>query len=144
MSTATPTLTACLIQMWEASELYASAEVRPHEFGTLYVAWDVDQQRVAMKFIVDGPISKSKFDDLSIDLAILLHDEADKMRDEEISNGSDEDEAAGLAIHYGPYYMDVYLPVGATDVRRADLLGIYAPELFLHFVPALLINGGAE
>lgn len=145
MSIATPTPVAtALIQMWEASELYASAEIRPHECGTLYVAWDVDQQRVAMKFIVDGPISKSAFDDLSIDLAILLHDEADKMRDEEISNGSDETEASALAIHYGPYYMDVYLPVGATDVRRADLLGIYAPELFLHFVPTLLIDGGAQ
>lgn len=144
MSTVTPTLTTYLIDRWRASELYAGEEIKMTLGGTLYTAWDIDQQRVCMKFIVTESISKSKFDDLSLDLAVLLHDEANKMRDEEIDNGSDETEAAALAVHYGPYYMDVYLPVGASDVRRADLLGIYAPELLLHFVPALLLEGGAQ
>jgi hypothetical protein len=145
VSTVTPTLTTYLIDLWRASELYAGEEIRPHESGTLFTAWDIDQQRVCMKFIVDGPISKTAFDDLSLDLAVLLHDEANKMRDEEINNGSDEGEAADLAIYYGPYYLDVYLPAdGTRGLHRADLLGIYAPELFLHFVPDNLIDGGAQ
>jgi hypothetical protein len=145
MSTVTPTLTTYLIDLWRASELYAGDEIRPHESGTLFTAWDIDQQRVCMKFIVSEPISKAAFDDLSLDLAVLLHEEANKMRDEEIANGYAEGEAADLAIHYGPYYIDVFLPAdGTRNLHRAELLGIYAPELFLHFVPNnLMIEGNA-
>lgn len=145
MTTATPTLTTYLIDLWRASELYAGEEIRPHECGTLFTAWDIDQQRVTMKYVVNGPLTKSAFDDLSIDLAVLLHDEANKMRDEEIKNGCDETEANALAIHYGPYYMDVYLSTrDHAEIRKADLLGIYAPELFLHFVPMWMPEGGAQ
>lgn len=145
MSTTTQTLTTYLLDLWRASELYAGEEIRPHESGTLYTAWDIDQQRVCLKFIVSEPISKAAFDDLSLDLAVLLHDETNKMRDEEIASGSDETEAAALAVHYGPYYMDVYLPAdGTRNLHRADVLGVYAPELFLHFVPNNLIEGGAQ
>jgi hypothetical protein len=136
-------LEATLIALWERSELYAAAEIRPHEHGTLYTAWDIDQSRICTKFIVNKLITKAVFDDLSIDLALLLHAESNKMRDAEIANGNDETEAAALAIHYGPYYMDVYLLDTASDIRRADLLGVYAPELFLHFVPNNLVEGGA-
>ncbi len=138
MNTATQTpVETYLLNLWETSELYAGAEIRPHDDGTLYVAWDIDQQRVCMKFIIDGATTKGQFDDLSIDLALLLHAEADKMRDEEIASGMDEGAAQDMANAYGPYYMDVFLPkhYAAGDLIRADLLGIYGPELFLHFLP---------
>ncbi len=145
MSTATQTtLETYLIDLWESSDLYAGAEVRPHEDGMLYTAWDMDQQRVCLKFIVDGEVTKSQFDDLSIDLVLLLHAESDKMRDQEIADGKDEAAAADLANGYGPYYMDVYLSVrDHAAIRKANLLGIYAPELFLHFVPIHNSEGGA-
>lgn len=144
MTTATPTLTTYLIDLWKTSELYAGEEIRPHESGTLYTAWDIDQQRVCMKFVVSEPISKIAFDDLALDLADMLRAETKKMMDEEIANGHDITEAADLANGYGPYYMDVFLPAdGTRGLHRADLLGVYAPELFLHFVPNNLVYGGA-
>lgn len=145
MSTATQTpVETYLLNLWETSELYAGEEIQMTLGGTLYVAWNIDQQRVCMKFIVDGAVTKPQFDDLSLDLALLLHREADKMRDDAIESGNDPAEARDMADAYGPYYMDVYLPVdGCSDVRRADLLGIYGPELFLHFVPTFWIEGGA-
>jgi hypothetical protein len=144
MSTATQTpVETYLLNLWESSELYAGAEIRPHDDGTLYTAWDIDQQRVCMKFIVDGGVTKPQFDDLSLDLALLLHAEGDRMRASEIAGGKAEDEARDLADSYGPYYMDVYLPDTTSDLTRADLLGIYGPELFLHFVPIHTIEGGA-
>lgn len=145
MTTATPTLTTYLLDLWRASEQYAGEEIKMTLGGTLYTAWDIDQQRVCMKFIVDRPRSKSAFDDLSLDLADLLRAETRKMTDEEIANGHDTIEALDLANGYGPYYMDVYLPVkDHADIRKADLLGVYAPELFLHFVPIHTPDGGAQ
>lgn len=144
MTTATPTLTSYLIDLWKASELYAGEAIKMTCGGTLFTAWDIDQQRVCMKFIVDRPRSKDEFDELSLDLAVLLHDETDEMRDKEIESGSDLDDARFMANEYGPYYMDVYLAAdGTRSLHRADLLGVYAPELFLHFVPNNLLKGGA-
>lgn len=144
MSTVTPTLTAYLIDLWKTSELYAGEELQMTLGGTLFTAWDIDQQRVCLKFIVDRPRSKSEFDELSLDLAVLLHAEGDRMRDEGIESGYSREEALDLANGYGPYYMDVYLSVQQHhDIRMADLTGSYAPELFLHFVPFDLLEGGA-
>lgn len=145
MSTATQTpVETYLLNLWEASELYVGEIITPIDGGTLYTAWDIDQQRNCMKFIVDGSVSKALFDDLSLDLAVLLHAEGDKMRDDLIADGYSRDEALDMVNGYGAYYVDVYIPEPkGNDLREADLLGVYAPELFLHFVPVDLIEGGA-
>lgn len=145
MTTATPTLTSYLLDLWRASELYVGEEIKMTLGGTLFTAWDIDQQRNVLKFIVDRPRSKREFDDLSLDLAVLLHTEGDGMRDDLIADGYSRDEALDMVNSYGAYYMDVYLPTaGSAAIRHADLLGVYAPELFLHFAPDnLMIEGNA-
>lgn len=145
MNTATPTLEAYLLELWKASELYFGEKTQITLGGTMFTAWDIDADRVVMKFIVDRPRYKPAFDDLSLDLAQLLHAEVDTMRDEEIALGHDDDEALEMAQASGPYYIDVYVLESAIDMetRQADLLGVYAPQLFIHVVPDALLKDAA-
>lgn len=145
MNTATPTLEAYLLELWADSGLYFGEKTQMTLGGTLFTAWDADAERCVMKFIVDRPHTKDEFDALSIDLAVLLHAEWKTMRDEELSNGHDEDEARGMADSYAPYFADIYVLESAIDreTRQADLLGVYGAELFLHIVPDALLKGDA-
>lgn len=143
MNTATPTLETYLLELWTASGMLFGEKTQMTLGGTLYTAWDADAERCVMRFILDRPHTKAEFDSLSIDLAVLLNAEWVDMRDEELSNGNDETEARDMADSYAPYFMDIYVLESAIDqeTRRADLLGVYGPELFLHVVPDALLKG---
>ncbi|MCC7449622.1 MAG: hypothetical protein IT324_19535 [Anaerolineae bacterium] len=149
----TDLLEAYLVTLFEGSDdLYGGEIVRCDSFSTnalMYTAWHESQQRRTLRVIVSEPLDEGTLLDLKDDLVDYLRqlrqDERDDQIQQYLAEGKAIGEAQTLASDYvdadTPDCLELYVLESQTDddITRADLLGVYGPQIVLHFVPDALI-----
>jgi len=114
----------------------------------IYSAWDETAQRLALRAIVAEPLCN--FGDVTLDLADYLLQERQEMRDDQIRQYLAEGQPIGKVLAmasdyanaHAPDHVQLYLLESCVtdDIRIADLLGMFAPEIVLHIVPDALVK----